>query len=336
MSNENKKKKDIKNAHTQEDFKKQNLCKMEIDKDDKKKEDGLKRNSKDKENTDDFSNYQNDENKIDSEKEMEINNSYNDSFLDIDLEIYDPNVKFKNLYEKYHEMFKKVYSHSQNLFSLERAQKQTMRFYQRRNNAFLDVLDQFEGFFNNKIIKENLTTNKIVFNNIESLKKIVKLSPQTNETLESLIEYYSTDSGTKTDNIEKNYYFLQKKYLIDLFVNESIPDLVSDDLTMIESNPQDTKHWCRRSFPNLIPSTFNPLIFPSNGFFYEYDENDFSMAHDESKTKNNNMNTKLTKGNSFKAFVNSSQSCAGADTEKKKRKQVKDNNQKKVKASNTC
>lgn len=160
------------------------------------------------------------------------------------------NKDYAKLFEKYQERFYKVYSISQKLFQNEVSQRQALSFYQRRNNALIDLLDKFES-------KEPLspTTDQVMAGTDKSrIENLIAMNPRLQEVLTPLLA------------IDDSQQQFKETHKINLLINEAIPDLINDDMGNFELNPQDIEPWVRRHYPNLVISKYKPLTINANKF----------------------------------------------------------------------
>lgn len=155
---------------------------------------------------------------------------------------------YSKIFEKYQERFNKVYETSQQLFVSERAQRETLNYYQRRNNALLELLNQLEDNENTVEIDDILNDN-----DKSRIENIIEMNPNLKTLLDPLL------------HLEKGNVQLKRSYKINLFLQESIPELVNDDIDLIESNPQSSDTWIRRNHPNLVISKYKPIDLKPSG-----------------------------------------------------------------------
>mmetsp|Transcript_7666 Transcript_7666/g.9492 ORF Transcript_7666/g.9492 Transcript_7666/m.9492 type:complete len:291 (-) Transcript_7666:24-896(-) len=160
------------------------------------------------------------------------------------------NKDYAKLFEKYQERFYKVYSVSQRLFQNEISQRQTLNFYQRRNNALIDLLDKFES-------KESIsptTTQALPDADKSRIENLIAMNPKLQKVLAPLLTI---------DDPEQQF---KETHKINLLISETIPDLINDDMGSFELNPQDIEPWVRRHYPNLVISKYKPLKISGNKF----------------------------------------------------------------------
>lgn len=161
-----------------------------------------------------------------------------------------PNKDYAKLFEKYQERFYKVYSVSQKLFQNEVSQRETLSFYQRRNNALIDLLDKFESG------KQETTASPEILSNtdISRIENLISMNPKLQSILSPLLA------------IDDLLQQLKHTHKINLLINEAIPELINDDTSNFELNPQDIEPWVRRHYPNLIISKYKPISINANKF----------------------------------------------------------------------
>lgn len=161
-----------------------------------------------------------------------------------------PNKDYAKLFEKYQERFYKVYSVSQKLFQNEVSQRETLSFYQRRNNALIDLLDKFESG------KQETTASPEILSNtdISRIENLISMNPKLQSILSPLLA------------IDDPLQQLKHTHKINLLINEAIPELINDDTSNFELNPQDIEPWVRRHYPNLIISKYKPISINANKF----------------------------------------------------------------------
>ena len=160
------------------------------------------------------------------------------------------NKDYAKLFEKYQERFYKVYSVSQKIFQSEVSQRQALSFYQRRNNALIDLLDKFES-------KELVapSTDQAPADGVNSrIENLIAMNPRLLEVLTPLL------------SIDDPKQQFKETHKINLLINEAIPDLINDDMGNFELNPQDIEPWVRRHYPNLVISKYKPLTISGNKF----------------------------------------------------------------------
>ncbi|CCE79326.1 Piso0_001383 [Millerozyma farinosa CBS 7064] len=138
------------------------------------------------------------------------------------------------VFDKYKEKFNKAYSLSQKLFEAERASRQTLSYYYRRNNAILDLLDDFGDNAESSDILDDVDQNR--------LKNVIEMNPRLRDPLSEL------------SKVNDNLSTLSKQRYIHALITESLAEFINDDVTHLEMNPQDIEFWIRRNCPQLITS----------------------------------------------------------------------------------
>lgn len=138
------------------------------------------------------------------------------------------------VFDKYKEKFNKAYSLSQKLFEAERALRQTLSYYLRRNNAILDLLDDFGDSSESCDILDDVDQNR--------LKNIIEINPKLRKPLSQLLK------------VNDNSSTLSKQRYIHAMITESLSEFINDDITHLEMNPQDIEFWIRRNYPQLVTS----------------------------------------------------------------------------------
>lgn len=150
---------------------------------------------------------------------------------------------YAKIFEKYQERFNQAYAISKKLFQTEKAQRQTLNYYYRRNNTLLDLLDKFET---EQEQEESFDIDPA------RVANIIELNPQLGQSLTPLLNL--SDSQV-----------VKKSYKVNLVVAENVPELVNDDLDVIEQNPQDTEPWVRRNYSHLVVSKFKAIDVMTKG-----------------------------------------------------------------------
>lgn len=154
------------------------------------------------------------------------------------------------LFEQYQERFNRAFAISQKLFITERAQRQTLKFYQRRNNALLDILTRVEDTPSEEFGAADATR----------IANLIDLNPKLKDSLEPLLHLDDASATVKAS------------YPVSMLLHELIPELISDDLDIIETNPQESESWVRRNIPNLVISKFSPIELKPTGAREVYEE----------------------------------------------------------------
>ncbi|KAK6202919.1 uncharacterized protein RJT21DRAFT_119011 [Scheffersomyces amazonensis] len=210
---------------------------------------------------------------------------------------------YPKLYQRYLERFKKVYAISQNLFNMERDQRQTLTFYQRRNHLLLKMLQEFEDANNHTIPSE---TEIISGKDRSRIENIAKISPRLQTVLAPLQQLLEDTPDAEVVN---------QNYLLNLFLTEQIPELINDDLISLEANPQDSEIWTKRHYPHLQSIDFQPLDLPNQGLVHEYAGKDYKLGEQDKDDKKMifGLNTSTSNGTKRKKSTDS-----GAPHKKKK------------------
>ncbi|KAI5962229.1 uncharacterized protein KGF55_003305 [Candida pseudojiufengensis] len=168
------------------------------------------------------------------------------------------------LYNQLQEKFKIVFTESNRLFENERNQRKTLAYYQRRNQAILDILEKFEEEEENE---ENGTKDDDTSKEIENnrIKQIISKVPRLKNTLSKLIDsdQFKPDSNT----------------LLNLYLIEKIPDLVNDEFISLEINPQSADLWCNKNTP-FINGDYKPITLETLNNFNEYSGTKFDLGVD--------------------------------------------------------
>lgn len=164
------------------------------------------------------------------------------------------NKDYSKIFEKYQERFRKVYAISQKLFMTERAQRQTFNHYQRRNNALMDLLNEVEQPNNDQDILSD--GDKL------RLENLSELNPRLKNTLAPLL---AIEDPTKNIKIKNSYK-------VNMLLHEGVPELISDDLDLVENNPQDSDFWIRRNYPHLVISKYKPIDLKPTGVHEHFEQ----------------------------------------------------------------
>lgn len=180
-----------------------------------------------------------------------------DEEIDRDIEAADGDMNA--VFTGYKNQFLTHYNQSIHLFNQEKEQRQLLHYYQRRNNALVDIIAEAEGFDGDKEMSEEEMTARL--DNLKSMNPSINMAGDVN---------------------------LQTK--ISLLLDESILELEVDDLIHLEKNPQDIEFWLRRNKPNLVLSRFKPVMFEDNKLV-KIDSNLDNLNN----SLNNNVHTVSTK-----------------------------------------
>lgn len=180
-----------------------------------------------------------------------------------------------SVYELYKRRFQNAYTKSIQLFEHEQAQRQTLYYYQRRNNAILGILDAYEESSGNQKTQVQDPVSEIAKID-QILARSPVLAPELSKVKALLSQSESDISGL----------LLRKRHLLDLYINESVPELINDDVASHENNPQSIHSWAKRNYPDLISVNFKPINFTTEGLAKEYIGNDLKIAFDLEDTSN--------------------------------------------------
>ncbi|KAI5954496.1 hypothetical protein KGF54_002271 [Candida jiufengensis] len=164
------------------------------------------------------------------------------------------------LYSQLQEKFKTVATSLNTTFENEKNQRKTLAYYQRRNQAILDILEKFED----EIPQEtngNIDSNEI---EIDRLNQIISKVPRLKNTLSKIT--------TKEEKLDSNT-------LLNLYLIEKIPDLINDEFISFEINPQSADVWCNQNTP-FINGDFKPMTLKSLENFNEYNGTKFDLGVD--------------------------------------------------------
>lgn len=193
------------------------------------------------------------------EEDNENQEKHNETTLPQTSNNFKESKDYSKIFKKYQEKFDKVYSISQKLFLTEKAQRQTFHYYHRRNNALIDLIEKFDAKHpreSKNVISSSINNDEFISETDKSrIEKIIEINPRLKSTLTPLL---SIDDSTK-ETIFKN------SYKINLILNESIPELINDDLDIIETNPQDSDNWVKRNYPHLVISKYKSIDLKIDG-----------------------------------------------------------------------
>lgn len=141
------------------------------------------------------------------------------------------------LLEQLQKQFSESYGKSIELYEAEQAQRQTMYFYQRRNNAVLEVLNDMQGEVDADIMSR--TSNRI--------ENIIQMNPHLRQVLEPLVNENAT---------------LSNAHKLNMYMHEGIPEIPHEGLEHYERNPQDLEPWACRHIPRVSNSKSRKRIAP--------------------------------------------------------------------------
>lgn len=143
------------------------------------------------------------------------------------------------LLENLQKQFSESYNVSVELFEAEQAQRQTMNFYQRRNNALLELLYNIESEPEANILE--LTRGRI--------ENVAQMDPELSLVLEPLMN---------------EEVALKHAYKINMFIHEGILEIPNEGLENYERNPQDLEPWACRHMPHLTNSRYRKRFIAHN------------------------------------------------------------------------
>ena len=212
-------------------------------------------NLSDPTNLSDPANDDTDEQEEDEDAEHEINDDIDE--LDTDSDDKD----YSKIYQRFQQRFVKVYETSHDLFEKEKSQRQSLTYFHQRNNALLKLIQEFDEEGHNRNTVEPLS--------LESASRISTLIQRVPRLQAKLTPLLKLMNGSELE--------VEKQHLINLFLNEKIPENINDDLISMETNPQDVESWCRRNYPNLIKLDFTPTDIPVKGLRAEYINSDLVL-----------------------------------------------------------
>ncbi|KAI5949723.1 hypothetical protein KGF57_004546 [Candida theae] len=159
-----------------------------------------------------------------------------------------PFEELQQLYHTLQEQFKVASSQLSSTFENEQSQRKTLSYFERRNQAILNILEHLED---NSTTNDNFTSPNLF--DTERINRIVEKVPRLAKTLSPLTQHPQLFA-----NVAIPCNLLLNAYLI-----ENIPDIINDDLTSIEINPQSIEAWCRRNrqsvTTNLVPGASKPV-----------------------------------------------------------------------------
>lgn len=161
-------------------------------------------------------------------------------------------------YARLHNKFKVLYQVSHKVFIEEQQQRQTLAFLKRRNNALLDLL--------HKVDDTPATTDD------DKIQRIIDRTPKLAKLLTPLL---SLNENTIID----------KSHFINCFIDEAVPDLLNDDISPLEINPQDFESWINRQKTTLTSLNFSEIDISHLGLYLEYIGTDCPPPEDEINRK---------------------------------------------------
>lgn len=160
-------------------------------------------------------------------------------------------VDYAKVYDKLTDRFNQAYNESQALHLTEKAQRQTLYHYKRRNNALIDFLRSFDdGTY-------ELLENERMMIDASRIENLISFQPALADTLNPILKLAR---GDPPETIH-----LDSSYEVNLIVDELIPELPNDELDAAELNPQELEMWTRRNFSHLVVSKFKPADVRAKG-----------------------------------------------------------------------
>lgn len=161
---------------------------------------------------------------------------------------------YSMIYEKFQKRFNRVYETSHSLFEQEKSQRQSLTYFQQRNNALLKLIEEFDHAGPRRNVVEPLS--------IETATRVSMLIQRVTRLQQKLAPLLRLVGGSEFE--------VDKQHLINLYINEKIPEEINDDISSIERNPQDIVSWCRRNYPDLVLLDYKPTDIPVKGLRAEY------------------------------------------------------------------
>jgi hypothetical protein len=149
-------------------------------------------------------------------------------------------------YEHLQNQFNECYEISQRIFTEEQNQRQTLAFFQRRNNALLELICKVEP---QPSLQVTVDTARI--------EKIMETSNRLLNVLTLLVDF------SPETEIDKLHY-------VNLYLNEMVPELVNDDISSVEINPQEVDSWVQRENLPVVPPEMKQIEIPACGMAMEY------------------------------------------------------------------
>lgn len=148
---------------------------------------------------------------------------------------------YNKLMEKYQLKFNIAYARSQSLWKAEKVQRRALYAYQRKVNALLELLNSYEE-----------DPAPVDDDDIRILRLLEdkNINPSVKKILQPLQHF---DEKTNISNSHR----------INLYLAETIPEVVGDEVDHLEVNPQEPEAWVRRHYPHLVVSKFRPVAVSS-------------------------------------------------------------------------
>lgn len=166
---------------------------------------------------------------------------------------FEGDVDYAKIHEALLEEFNTAYEKSQTLVVTEKTQRQALYYYQRRNQALLDLLAEFDE--DDSWLDED--EDAFWKRSSERVEKIVEQDPLLQPSLQPVM-----DIASRTRD---SIIFLKRTARLDLAVAEMVPELHYDELDPVETNPQDIEMWTRRNYSHLVTSKFRPFEIKARG-----------------------------------------------------------------------
>ncbi|CCG23045.1 hypothetical protein CORT_0D01970 [Candida orthopsilosis Co 90-125] len=174
--------------------------------------------------------------------------------------------ELQQLYHTLQDRFKAVSTELSKTYEEEQNQRKTLSYYQRRNQAILNILEYLE---------DATTANGNASDSFDTarVKQIVEKVPRLAKKLSPLIQDASPSNTPISSSLLLNAYLM-----------DHIPDLIDDDLASIEINPQSIESWCRRNqatiSTNLVPGGIKPVTIEMLKRLNEYNGVEFDLGVD--------------------------------------------------------
>jgi hypothetical protein len=133
-----------------------------------------------------------------------------------------------------------------------------LAFFQRRNNALLELICKVEP---QPPLQVSVDTARI--------EQIMEKSNRLLNVLTLLVDF------SPETEIDKLHY-------VNLYLNELVPDLLNDDISSLEINPQQVDSWVQRENLGLAPPDFKQIEIPASGLVQQYVGTDGPTVEQES------------------------------------------------------
>ncbi|KAI5970844.1 hypothetical protein CANMA_000004 [Candida margitis] len=155
--------------------------------------------------------------------------------------------ELQQLYHTLQDRFKTVSTELATTYEEEQNQRKTLAYYQRRNQAILNILEHLED---NNTINNNMPIDDTASAVAQRIKRIVDKVPRLARLLSPLTHQHHNLSSSSTTSSSSSNIPISSNTLLNAYLMEHIPDLIDDDLSSIEINPQSIESWCRRNYNN--------------------------------------------------------------------------------------